>query len=81
MTRTLKHTVIVNGEAYLAGSQPPADIAETITNEHAWESDDPQREEPEPDNEGGLDDDENEEHDGTEGFAAPESRGRRKPAH
>lgn len=77
MSRTLKQTVIVNGEAYVAGSVPPADIAEQITNEHAWETDTPQREEPEPDNGGGLDDDEGEEHDGTEDIAKP--RGRRQP--
>lgn len=83
MTRTLKYTVIVNGEAYEAGSSPEPAIADQITNAFAWGEDRPgdDREEPEPDNGGGLDDSENEEHDGTEDTLSLPKSARRRSTH
>jgi hypothetical protein len=41
MARRLKASVVVNGEVYVAGSEPPAKVAEQITNPNAWEGDTP----------------------------------------
>jgi hypothetical protein len=40
VTRKLKYTVIVNGEAYEAGSSPEPEIADQILNPFAWEDED-----------------------------------------
>lgn len=39
MGKKLARNVNVDGVTYLAGEEPPADIAEQITNEKAWEAD------------------------------------------
>lgn len=34
----LRSSVVVNGTTYVAGTEPPADVAVAITNPDAWES-------------------------------------------
>lgn len=42
MGRQLRSTVVIGEKSYLAGSEPPADVAKLITNPDAWDG------EPEP---------------------------------
>lgn len=39
MARKLANTVIVGGVTYAAGSTPPAEVTEKITNPYAWADD------------------------------------------
>lgn len=45
MARTLKATVIIGEESYVAGSAPPDDVAEQITNPAAWADEEAPKEE------------------------------------
>lgn len=39
MGRVLKSTVVIGEKSYLAGSEPPPDVAKLITNPDAWDGD------------------------------------------